>query len=195
MDHFKLKIISFCKNIFILLVAIIAISTFANKGFPKEIQEIVEVGTPAPEWVVSEWINSSPFTLKELRGKVVVIDFFQLWCPGCNSFLIPLMLRWEEVYKDNPNIQLIGIHTVFEGHDYQTTNRLRRYVKEKGIGHPIAVDSYVSSKRTPETMIRYQTRGTPQIAIIDKEGTIRFEKFGRFDVKEAERLIDQLLRQ
>ena len=55
-------------------------------------------GKKAPDWDISEWINSEPIILAGLKGKVVVIDFFQLWCPGCNSFSIPLMHHWEQVF-------------------------------------------------------------------------------------------------
>ena len=51
----------------------------------------------APEWAVSEWINSDGVTLSDLKGKVVV-DFFQLWCPGCNAFSIPLVKFWGKVF-------------------------------------------------------------------------------------------------
>lgn len=166
-----------------------------NEGFPENDAERAKVGKTAPELVVSEWINNSPLTLKELEGKVLVVDFFQLWCPGCNSFSIPLMLKWEAKYKNNNGVQLLGIHTVFEGHSYQTPERLKNYIKEKGITHPVAIDRYVSSQRISETMIRYQTRGTPEMAIIDKKGILRFKEFGRFDVEKAERLIEQLLKE
>ncbi len=156
--------------------------------------ERLKVGEPAPEWVISEWINSNPLTLRELRGKVVVIDFFQLWCPGCNNFSIPLMFKWEKKFKDYPDIRFISIHTVFEGHDYQSPKRLKAFVKEKGINHPVGIDSYVSDRRLPETMIRYQTRGTPEMAVIDKNGILRFKRFGGFDTKEAESLIKSLLK-
>ena len=53
----------------------------------------------APEWVISKWINSPGLTVEELKGKVIVVDFFQLWCPGCNSFSIPLMNHWEILFQ------------------------------------------------------------------------------------------------
>lgn len=183
------------KNIFMLSIRCALITIFVSAGAQTANGEIARVGTLAPEWVVSEWMNSSPLTLKELKGKVVIVDFFQLWCPGCNSFSIPLMLKWEEAYKNNPAIQLLGIHTVFEGHDYQTPERLRNYIKEKKISHPVAVDHYVRDIRIPETMILYQTRGTPEMVIIDKKGVIRFKQFGSFDIYKAERLIEQLLKE
>ncbi|MCH7589673.1 TlpA family protein disulfide reductase [PVC group bacterium] len=156
--------------------------------------EAAQVGQQASQWVVSEWVNSEPISLDQLKGKVVVIDFFQLWCPGCNRFSIPLMLQWEKKYKNAADVQLVGIHTVFEGHDYQTAERLREYVKEKGIHHPVGMDAHVSDTRLPETMIRYQTKGTPEMAIVDKQGVIRFQKFGSFDIGETESLIAELRR-
>jgi thiol-disulfide isomerase/thioredoxin len=143
--------------------------------------------------VISEWINSTGLIFEDLQGKVIVIDFFQLWCPGCNKFSIPLMEKWKQKYIDRKDIQLIGIHTVFEGHSQQTPERLRQYVKEKNITYPIGIDEYVSSQRLPETMIRYRTRGTPEMAIIDKNGRIRFQHFGSFNPDVVEDLINILL--
>ena len=150
-------------------------------------------GNQAAEWVISEWINTPGFTLEDLSGKVVVIDFFQLWCPGCNSFSIPLMEVWKQRYGSRDDIQFVGIHTVFEGHAYQTPEKLRQYIKEKNITYPVGIDDYVSSQRMPETMIRYHTRGTPEITIIDKQGKIRFQQFGGFNPAVAEKLINTLL--
>lgn len=147
----------------------------------------------APEWVISEWINSNGLTLAGLHGKVVVIDFFQLWCPGCNKFSGPLMKKWNSKYRGRKDIQLVGIHTVFEGHSQQTPERLRQYVKEKNITYPVGVDDHVSQQRLPETMIRYHTHGTPEMAMIDKKGKIRFQHFGTFDPDVAEKLINTLL--
>jgi len=103
------------------------------------------------------------------------------------------MEKWKQKYMDRKDIQLIGIHTVFEGHSQQTPERLRQYVKEKNITYPIGIDKYVSSQRLPETMIRYHTRGTPEMAIIDKNRRIRFQHFGSFNTAVVEELIDTLL--
>ncbi|MCP4935195.1 MAG: TlpA family protein disulfide reductase [bacterium] len=154
------------------------------------------ISLPAPEWEISEWINSKGFKLSELKGKVVVIDFFQLWCPGCNSFSVPLMHKWEQKYADQVKagkIQFVSIHTVFEGHNYQNPARLKKYLKEKGIEHPVGVDKQQKGHYVPLTMRRFNTKGTPEMAIIDKQGRIRFQRFGSFDVAASEQLIDQLL--
>lgn len=151
--------------------------------------------TKAPELYVSEWINKDPGMLRDMRGKVVVIDFFQMWCPGCNSFSIPLISRWEERYKGQNDIIFLSIHTVFEGHQYQTPDALKDFVKRNGISHPVGIDAYGAGSSLPITMRKYRTGGTPCITIIDKDGNIRFQKLGGFNPEPVERLIDQLLMQ
>ena len=151
---------------------------------------------PAPEWVVSEWIRGPETSLAALKGQVVVIDFFQLWCPGCNRFSIPLMSQWEELFAAEiaaGELALISIHTVFEGHDYQTNERLKDYVVEKNMQHPVGVDNQTPGNRLPDSMILYATRGTPEMAIIDKAGRIRFQKLGAFDADWATAFIRELL--
>lgn len=151
----------------------------------------------APQWDIAEWLNSDGLSLDQLRGKVVVVDFFQMWCPGCKSFSMPLMEHWEkEVFSgevEGDQLVFVSIHTVFEGHAYQTPKRLRGFIKEKGITHPVGIDRHDEGKRVPETMERYRTMGTPEMAIIDKRGNIRFQRFGYFKPEFGEALIRQLL--
>ncbi|MBT2991041.1 MAG: hypothetical protein B6D72_01000 [gamma proteobacterium symbiont of Ctena orbiculata] len=155
-------------------------------------------GRAAPEWRISEWLNGEGTTVKALRGKVVVVDFFQLWCPGCNSFSVPLMAKWEAKYADQAatgDIVFLSIHTVFEGHNYQTPERLRDYVRKKGITHQVGIDLHLPGEEIPETMRRYRTRGTPEMAIIDRKGIVRFQRFGGFEPIIGEQLIDRLLKE
>jgi thiol-disulfide isomerase/thioredoxin len=152
-------------------------------------------GRKAQEWDIAEWINGPGVTLSELAGKVVVVEFFQLWCPGCKSFSLPLMRQWEEVFANeiaSDRLVMLSIHTVFEGHDYQNNKRLRKFLKERGIQRLVGVDRH-SGSEIPETMKLYRTRGTPEMAIIDKRGIIRFQHFGGFDPEPVQRFIHQLL--
>ena len=122
--------------------------------------------------------------------------FFQLWCPGCNQFSIPLLKHWEQVFADetaNGKLEVVSIHTVFEGHDYQNNTRLRKFLKRKDIHHLVGIDRQKPGNFLPETMRIYGTRGTPEMAFIDKRGQVRFQNFGGFEVKPAEKLLRQLL--
>ena len=82
---------------------------------------------------------------------------------------------------------------MFEGHSFQTPKRLRRFLKEKGIQHPVGIDRHIKGQRIPETMRRYKTMGTPEMAIIDKNGNLRFQRFGFFEPAFGESLIRTLL--
>ncbi len=150
----------------------------------------------APQWDIAEWINSDGVKLADLKGRVVVIDFFQMWCPGCNKFSLPLMAHWEKVFArqiEQKKLIIVSIHTVFEGHKVQTVKRLKKYIKRKGITHPVGVDRHEGKNRLPQTMISYNTGGTPEVALIGKHGRIRFQKFGYFEPDGIERFIRILL--
>ncbi|NIS07899.1 MAG: TlpA family protein disulfide reductase, partial [Candidatus Dadabacteria bacterium] len=139
------------------------------------------IGKKAPSLETEVWFNSSGLSLESLKGNVVVIEFFQLWCPGCNKFSIPLMNKWRDhTFSSESGVKFISVHTVFEGHEYQDNERLKYFLKEKGITHPVAVDKHIEGRNTPVTMTKYKTGGTPCIAIIDKKGIVRFKYFGGF---------------
>ena len=149
---------------------------------------------PAPDWQVSEWLNGDPGSLPDNKGRVVLIEFFQLWCPGCNRFSIPLFKSWNQKYGKRDDVLVVSIHTVFEGHDYQTPSRLREFVADQEILHPVGIDAYPAvGAELPVTMRRYRTGGTPHVVIVDKQGRLRFSHFGRFDPAEVEALIEELL--
>jgi thiol-disulfide isomerase/thioredoxin len=175
------------KKITILLVTLLSIS----------LNSFAILGQKAPEIQASTWINSDKISINDLKGKVVVIDFFQLWCPMCNSFVKPLLKHWHKKYATqikNGDLVIMGVHTVFEGHSIQNLEALKFYLKKNNITHPIANDLLISG-HLPETMKKYRTRGTPEVAIIDKQGIIRFQNFGSFQPKVAENLINNLLKQ
>lgn len=155
-----------------------------------------KVPRPAPEWDVSEWLNGDAVTLADLKGKVVLVEFFQLWCPGCNRFSIPLIKHWEKVFAEDitaGRLKVVSIHTVFEGHGFQTPTRLKDFLKEKEIKHLVGVDRQIVGEWLPETMRIYGTRGTPEMAFIDKKGVVRFQQFGGFDVDKAQNLLAKLV--
>ena len=173
----------------LLLLTLTASPVMAN-------HELVTVPRPAEAWDIAEWINGEGTSVGQLKGRVVLIDFFQLWCPGCNKFSMPLIKHWSEVFADEikaGKLAVVSIHTVFEGHDYQNPKRLKRFLKEKEIHHLVGVDRHKDGAFLPETMRAYGTRGTPEVAMIDKQGQVRFQQFGGFDVEKAERLLRALL--
>ena len=178
-----------------LLLVLATSSAWSASEAYSELDGVVDPH-PAPAWEISGWLNDYPGDLQDNRGKVIVIDFFQLWCPGCNTFTGPLMQQWQDRFAteiESGELLLVKIHTVFEGHDVQTVERLKLYLEEKGISLPVGIDKHLNGDYRPETKKRYKTSGTPEVVIIDREGMIRFQQFGWFEPVAVEAFIESLL--
>ncbi|MCG8464763.1 MAG: redoxin domain-containing protein [Xanthomonadales bacterium] len=133
---------------------------------------------PAPEISVQQWFNTkTPLSLAQLRGKVVVIEAFQMLCPGCVSHGLPQATRVYETFPQQ-QVQVIGLHTVFEHHSAMTPTALEAFLHEYRIRFPVGVDTPGAHSAIPETMGRYQLRGTPSIILIDQQGRLRKQHFG-----------------
>lgn len=151
--------------------------------------------TPAPELITAAWINTAePLKLSELRGKIVVLHAFQMLCPGCVSHGIPQASAIHNFYAHD-DVQVIGLHTVFEHHQVMTTDALRVFVDEYRLTFPVAVDQPSDSGLIPKTMARYRMQGTPTLVIIDAEGNVRLQHFGRADDLQVGSVIGSLLAQ
>lgn len=136
----------------------------------------------APELVVREWLNSDhDLSLADLRGKVVLVEVFQMLCPGCVSHSLPQAMKVTRTFS-NEDVAVIGLHSVFEHHAAQGSREaLQAFLHEYRIDFPVAIDAPSSDDRIPQTMARYQMRGTPTLLLIDRLGRLRKHDFGRTD--------------
>ncbi|HHL2821958.1 redoxin domain-containing protein [Citrobacter sp. Cm046] len=135
----------------------------------------------APALTVERWFNTpQPITLESLRGKVVVMESFQMLCPGCVSHGLPQVSR---VYATFPQdkVAVIGLHTVFEHHDVMTAQALKTFLSEYRIPFPVGVDMPSAESDIPQTMQAYTMRGTPTLTLIDQQGYLRQQYFGQVD--------------
>ncbi len=135
----------------------------------------------APELMTSHWLNTEqPLTLRDLRGKVVAIEAFQMLCPGCVSHGLPQARRIADTFSPD-DVAVIGLHCVFEHHDVQGRREaLEAFLHEYRIGFPIAMDA-PSGRDVPKTMAAYELRGTPTLLLIDRKGRLRKKAFGSVD--------------
>jgi peroxiredoxin len=140
---------------------------------------VSQSGTPAPELAVAQWFNApAPLTLAELRGRVVLLHAFQMLCPGCTAHGTPQAEKAHRLFNGS-DLQVIGLHTVFEHHEAMTPTALAAYIHEYRLTMPIGVDMPGSSGPIPQTMERYQLRGTPSAILIGRDGRIRHHGFGQ----------------
>lgn len=132
----------------------------------------------APELAVSRWFNSlAAVTLASLKGRPVYMHSFQLLCPGCVAHSIPQVKRIERIFS-NSDLQVIGIHTVFEHHAAMMPVTLEAFLHEYRISHPVGVDQADGASDIPITMRRYGFRGTPSSVLIGRDGSIIHQNFG-----------------
>jgi len=115
----------------------------------------------APEIAVSRWFNTSePLTLSGLRGRPVLLHAFQMLCPGCVAHGTPQTQRAFDIFKHS-DLQVIGLHTVFEHHAAMTPVSLEAFIHEYKLTFPIGVDETAEGTPIPVTMGRYGMQGTP----------------------------------
>ena len=132
----------------------------------------------APELAVSEWFNTdTPLTLSGLRGRVVFLHSFQLLCPGCVSAALPQVQRIERAFAQT-DLQIVGLHTVFEHHAAMSPTTLRAFLHEYRVKSPVGVDAADGASDIPVTMRRYALRGTPSSVLIGRDGAILHQVFG-----------------
>lgn len=150
------------------------------------------IPSPAPELATSEWFNSSDdITLDSLRGEVVVLETFQMLCPGCVAFGLPQAQRVQQTF--GRDLTVLGLHTVFEHHSAMTPVSLEAFLHEYRITFPVGVDEHEPGFETPTTMRRYQLQGTPSLIVIDRGGFVRASIFGQHDDLSLGALLGRLL--
>ncbi len=131
----------------------------------------------APPWRVAEWFNTpEPLTLAQLRGRVVMVCAFQMLCPGCVSEGLPQAQRVAHLFR-REDVEVVGLHTVFEHHDAMRPVALRAFLHEYRITFPVGVDE-ADGVGLPRTMRAYRMEGTPTTLLIDRQGYLRRQVLG-----------------
>jgi hypothetical protein len=135
---------------------------------------------PAPSLITSEWINTDrPLDIPDFRGRVLVMEAFQMLCPGCVAHGLPQVQKVARAFAAD-QVTVIGLHTVFEHHEAQGTRAaLAAFAHEYRLDFPIGIDR--QDGRLPATMTAYEMQGTPTLIIIDRQGRLRFQRFGAMD--------------
>jgi thiol-disulfide isomerase/thioredoxin len=136
---------------------------FAGSTAPK--------ATP-PAIVASEWIDQTPVKLSELRGKVVLLDFWAHWCGPCRITL-PNLSRWHDTYKDK-GLVILGL-TTYYGHGNgrpmtppEELAYLKEFKKRNKLPYGVVVDE------AEKNDINYGVNSIPMSFLIDRKGVLRY---------------------
>jgi len=154
----------------------------SNLGKPLQ-----QKGPLAPEIIPGgEWFNTKPLTLAELKGKVVIIDFWTYTCINCQRTL-PFVKEWWRKYQDK-GLVIIGVHSP-EFEFEKDKNNLAKAITDFNLTHPIVQDNDFSTWRA------YENHYWPAKYIIDKDGYIRYTHFGEGEYDKTEEVIQELLKE
>jgi cytochrome c biogenesis protein CcdA/thiol-disulfide isomerase/thioredoxin len=142
----------------------------------------------APEFVdTQQWFNTpgdKPLTLKSLRGKVVLVDFWTYSCINCLRTL-PYLTAWDERYRDD-GLTIVGIHSPEFPFEKDAGN-VADAIQRNGIEYPVAQDNELTN------FTRYGTEYWPAEYFIDAKGRVRYVHFGEGEYGEKEKIIRELL--
>jgi len=130
------------------------------------------------------WLNSPPLSPDQLRGKVVLVDFWTYSCINCLRAL-PYVNAWAAKYK-NHGLVVIGVHSPEFAFEKDEAN-VRRAVKDLSITYPVAMDNDLKIWQA------FNNEYWPADYFIDSQGRIRGHAFGEGDYDKSERIIQQLL--
>jgi cytochrome c biogenesis protein CcdA/thiol-disulfide isomerase/thioredoxin len=130
------------------------------------------------------WFNSPPLTRDQLKGKVVVIDFWTYSCINCLRS-IPYVKAWDEKYRKD-GLVVIGVHAPEFAFEREPAN-VARAVEELGINYPVALDNNYDLWRA------LKNNYWPAHYFVDARGRVRYHHFGEGDYDMSERVIRQLL--
>jgi thiol-disulfide isomerase/thioredoxin len=139
----------------------------------------------APNFVgIERWFNSAPLSIGDLRGRVVLVDFWTYGCYNCVNTL-PYVTRLYETYKDKGFV-VVGIHTPefpFE----RSAGNVQTALKRHGINYPVAQDNESA------TWNAWRNQYWPAQYIVDQRGNVVFSHAGEGQYDEIERTVRRLL--
>jgi thiol-disulfide isomerase/thioredoxin len=134
--------------------------------------------------VTGPWFNSSPLSLAQLRGKVVLVEFWTFGCYNCRN-VEPYVKQWHARYASE-GLVVIGVHTPEFAHEADP-RRVRKYLNENGIAHPVVLDNDYAIWN------RWGNRYWPAMYLLNKSGEVCYRHFGEGRYAETEAQIKRLL--
>ena len=139
----------------------------------------------APDFLgISNWLNSRPLSITDLRGKVVLVDFWTYSCINCLRTL-PHLRAWYAAYHTH-GLEIVGVHTPEFAFEHVLAN-VRKATRELSVTWPVALDNNYA------TWNAYSNQYWPAEYVVDRRGHVRSAHFGEGEYAQSEQLIRRLL--
>jgi thiol-disulfide isomerase/thioredoxin len=165
------------------------------------------LGKPAPDFRGEFCLNAKPAKLSDLKGNVVLLDFWAVWCGPCIA-TFPNLREWHKEYKDK-GLEIVGVTTYFkkfafdkktgkleESQQDLTRQQEQQTLKDFAAHHKLAYRLMVlPEKEWDKVSDQYKVESVPEAVLIDRKGVVRMIKVGAEDENEEElaRMIKKLI--
>ena len=133
---------------------------------------------------ISQWLNSPPLSIADLKGNVVLVQFWTFACINCQRTL-PYIVRWHQQYASQ-GLKVIGIHTAEFAYE-RDINNIKRALQQHQITYPVPVDSDY------KTWNAYKNEYWPHLFLADRQGFLRYDHIGEGAYDVTEQTIRKLL--
>lgn len=142
-----------------VVAAVLAVVTLLATGLGRDplVAPSPLIGRAAPDFTLDQ-LDGPPVTLSQLRGQVVVVNFWASWCAECHTEQSTLNETWQQ-FRDS-GVVVVGVN--FQ----DTRTDARNYVRTAGITYPVVEDT------DSRTALAYGVRGIPETFIVDRSGRI-----------------------
>jgi thiol-disulfide isomerase/thioredoxin len=134
---------------------------------------------------IQEWLNSPPLTKADLKGSVVLLQFWTFACINCQRTL-PYITSWHQQYASQ-GLKVIGVHTPEFPYERQVKN-IQAAVKHHGITYPVPIDNSF------KTWQAYKNEYWPHLFLADRQGVIQYDHIGEGAYSETAQMIQKLLK-
>ena len=132
------------------------------------------INQPAPAFTLKD-LDGNTVSLSDLKGKVVIVDFWATWCGPCKASFPGMQLAVNK-YKDDPNVKFLFIDTWENGKDYEAG--VRKFITANNYTFHVLIDEKNDAGRQAKVVTAFDVSGIPTKFVIDKTGNIRFKYIG-----------------
>lgn len=165
----------------VVWVFLLGLLTLVALGLKRTQEGSVQVGDTVPDFTFQSFDGDAAYAIRDLRGKVVVINFWASWCKPCEQEAAELEAAYRK-YKDRGDVIFIGVDYV------DTEPEARRYLQKFDITYPNGPDMGTKISQA------FRVTGVPETYFVDRNGVLQFAQIGPFESLAAiEAVIEKIL--
>lgn len=144
------------------------------------------INQPAPAFTLKD-LDGKAVSLADLKGKIVIVDFWATWCGPCKASFPGMQLAVNK-YKDDPNVKFLFVDTWENGDNY--IDGVRKFIVDNKYTFHVLIDEKNSEGKQAKVVSAYEVSGIPTKFIIDKNGNVRFKYIGYSG--SADKILDEV---